>query len=957
MNRTRINQILGVLLFPYLDPELDQRDFLLERYQAYEEYLLIKGNRISDLDQKQQKSRKYQQTTENLITYLADRSKAGIKSYDDLLMLCELYYPVGENYGKEISRVYLDKIEEIAVSLLTYRDGVPAIRTWNNAVDNGKEDIFFSRYVFDKVQIWNMLCCYMVPDIFIAAFAVICGWDETVLYGQKPYISLADKLFVKSLKKGIAENHLHFNAGFDYESIWLNTMNPYSCYQQREHMAENEWKNLCRASAFRLTAALYLSTEVFLEQGFASWMERTGLDGFAAGDMDRDFAESMMKELGLFENERTMKEGTDYLLETVYPHYIELKTSSEFILLFQCYRYARHQDDLAFSGMFLQYLRIKNDFFQNIQQSSLVPGLRHFQKYFRASKDAESRTVGKSGMAMDVFRAQAKMTSLKKLEIRIAPDVDFTKLHSGDTGYERSDREIISRSLCRQLEHVFSLYRKYLLECIVGIEEADRLTLREEGYISDAGFSYHGLRQKICEGHREKVDTLAVPSMGIVYHLIKMENLDNISGYYCAKMVDGTRMNGSGHRLFLREAMGTITEVIEKIRSEIPFLNEYIVGIDAASDENAMEPWMFAPAYNRMRSRSATRPVVGGEPGGSECYYMVQNVGFTYHVGEDYRHIVSGLRHIDEVIEEFHYKPGDRLGHAIALGTDIGKWVEENEAVALPIAEYLDNLLWIWGKSVYDGVKLPVQLEVLEMKILENAGKIYGNADGLTVLMLYGAYKGKFRTNHKKIIEDLNHSKAKMDAGNRCGYCRYHEADCTPCLGLWSEERLIYTNYCPVFVERGSKVCLIPIMESEKELYKVLQEYLLRKVEQKGIYVETNPTSNVTIGDFDDLLEHPIFRMNSLDSSDPMGHHVMVTVNSDDPSVFNTNVENELAYIYYAVEHGGYAKEDALNWIDKIRQNGLDASFVQEVKNSYALLEEVSSILDSLRSYQLHIGR
>ena len=65
---------------------------------------------------------------------------------------------------------------------------------------------------------------------------------------------------------------------------------------------------------------------------------------------------------------------------------------------------------------------------------------------------------------------------------------------------------------------------------------------------------------------------------------------------------------------------------------------------------------------------------------------------------------------------------------------------------------------------------------------------------------------------------------------------------------------------------------------------------------------------------------HPIFRMSSLDVRDPQRHHIMVTVNSDDPAVFNTNVENELSYIYYAMEHSGYPKEDILIWLDQVRE-------------------------------------
>lgn len=55
----------------------------------------------------------------------------------------------------------------------------------------------------------------------------------------------------------------------------------------------------------------------------------------------------------------------------------------------------------------------------------------------------------------------------------------------------------------------------------------------------------------------------------------------------------------------------------------------------------------------------------------------------------------------------------------------------------------------------------------------------------------------------------------------------------------------------------------------------------------------------------------------------------MVTVNSDDPMIFNTSSENELAYIYHAMNYRGYGKESVLEWVDKVRQFGMDSSFTQ----------------------------
>ena len=143
---------------------------------------------------------------------------------------------------------------------------------------------------------------------------------------------------------------------------------------------------------------------------------------------------------------------------------------------------------------------------------------------------------------------------------------------------------------------------------------------------------------------------------------------------------------------------------------------------------------------------------------------------------------------------------------------------------------------------------------------------------------------------------------------------------------------------------------MVPVSENDLILYQKLQEYLLKKVAALGIYVETNPTSNLTIGNMRVLQEHPIFRLSPF-KQEPGQEQVMVMVNSDDPAVFNTNVENELAYIYYALEHAGVAKEEALKWIDRVRKNGIDGSFILKLKDCKTLFEEISGILEILKKY------
>lgn len=986
MNRYRINQILTVLLFPFCDSLLGEEDFLFNKYLAYEAFLQYREGESSTLSMREECLSRYRKEEKKLQHYLEDKNEGRIRSYDDLLQLCELYYPLQKlrefmeskekqskaltaegNQRERMALFYFNNLLRIADSMLTYRDGIAAIRTWSNEEDflNNK-DIFCMPHVFDKVEIWNLLCRFTVPDIYIVAFAVQSGLELNVLFEQKPFVSLADKLLVKSLSKGIAENHLHFNVGFDYATAWLYQVNPVILYEKSTggKTPDKESVQCLQAAVFRMLAAAFLEySGLNGEQSFGQWLQEyvKGKHREPLYELlyDMDHGSTKMpkeKEIVLEEVMRTInpkKKETDYdfLLETIYYKHVELRTSSEFILLYFCCRYVvRRERDAVFAHLFLQYLRIKNELFLNAQQRHGIKGLRYFQEYFAASKQLMRRSGGGKAAMLEVFRSQSKITALKKLEIRIGPSVQWEGL---DRDFYKC-RHIMKEQLCQQLYDILYVYRRYILEQLFGVKNA--VTLLNEESKQRRGFCEILQRE---EDRLKGKEIVQVPGIGIVYHFIKAELLDNTTGYFCWRKVGDDAGKYSNHGLVIRERMENTAKAIEELRSTIPWLDEYIVGIDAASDENAMEPWMFAPAYVEMRSRTMTKPIMIRREAGEKAYHSVQNVGFTYHVGEDFRHIVSGLRHIDEVIERFHYKSGDRLGHAIALGINIERWVRDNEVIALPIQEYLENMLWMWGKNVYDGIDLPVQLEKLEEQILKCAGEIYKHPERLTVRMLYEAYKMKFQVKHWEILQEvLEKEEKKKNSCSQClahgqteekVFCYYSEQPCNMNGEEWNAQRLLCTNYCPVFEEKYKRVILITIPWEEVKVYECLQEYLLTKVERKGIYVETNPTSNLTIGDFEAFREHPIFKMNSMKEREEKKHHVMVMINSDDPAVFNTNVENELAYIYYATEHEGYAKEDVLRWIDRIRQNSLEGSFIQKEKNSLQILKEISMILDKLK--------
>ncbi len=953
MNRYRLNQILKILVYPVTDSEMARKDPLLLCYQAYRDFMKADSRRFSGALEREEKDARYQERRQELIDNMVKHGHEKAKSKDDIRMLCDYFFPMSkiENEMMKVEKMqtqrklkqsdmeninyyYLASLARISRSLITYRDGVASIKHWLDSGEGKSEaDIFGSSNVFNKLEIWNLLCRITVPDIYIAIAAVENRVGMKALYEQRANIALSDKLLENQISRGVAENHLHFNVGFDYSVMWIPYMKlDFAAESGTDRWSRNEYMRL-EAAVFRYAAACYFM-EKKRREGFRDWLTKelpAGMvnvllnmyRGVYADILNREFGAEIYRVCKQPENRREVK-SYDYLLNEVYREYIEYKTSSEFILLYQSYKYVKENCwDAFFARMFVQYLRLKNEYFSTSLQTHVMQGLNYFQESYNATKRHASAALTEQELMVEIFRSQSKVSHLKKLEIRIAPKVKGIAL---DLLHYNKCKRSIQRQLYDQIYQVLSVYRQYILESTIGILATWKQLAGERG-----GFkrkSQERVLQAVSESRAN------IPTLGVVFHFLKSEHLEDCSGNYCWRRI----LNGENHytvyRMMKRLYVENVARALEEVREAIPGLSEYIVGIDAASDENAMEPWMFSPAYKVIRSHKYIIPVMEAESGG-ERFNRIQNIGFTYHVGEDFRHVISGLRHVDEVLEEFSYKSGDRLGHALVLGIDIDQWINDNEVVFLPVLEYLENLLWMWGTNTCQGLTLPIQLEVLEDKIIDIAEEIYDFPETISVKMLYTAYKKKFIVNHEEIVKKLLDTEEKEYS---VCYC-----DGKSCYNKWTADLLLSTHYCPVYEKKYEKVKLVSVSAGEAAVFKTLQKYLIQKVEQRGVYIETNPTSNLTIGDFSHMYRHPIFQLNSVDKN--VGNHAFVTINSDDPAVFNTNVENELAYIYYAAQAQGIAKSKVIEWVEQIRQYGMEASFIKREKNAVQMLTELEEIM------------
>lgn len=90
---------------------------------------------------------------------------------------------------------------------------------------------------------------------------------------------------------------------------------------------------------------------------------------------------------------------------------------------------------------------------------------------------------------------------------------------------------------------------------------------------------------------------------------------------------------------------------------------------------------------------------------------------------------------------------------------------------------------------------------------------------------------------------------------------------------------------------------------------------LLRHLREKRIVIEACPVSNVRTGVVPDISKHPV--------RDFFDSGLIVTVNSDDPSLFNTDLTNEYLQLH---EHLGFTVEELYN----LSVNAANSAFIPE---------------------------
>jgi len=314
-------------------------------------------------------------------------------------------------------------------------------------------------------------------------------------------------------------------------------------------------------------------------------------------------------------------------------------------------------------------------------------------------------------------------------------------------------------------------------------------------------------------------------------------------------------------------------------------------GIDAAASEFDAGPEVFAPIYHYMRKKGILH--------------------FTYHVGEDFKHLLSGLRAIAEAVDFLDLHPGDRLGHCTGIGISPDLWMKRVGSFCyLSQGEWLDNLVFVWDiiketqHEQLQTIILKIESDIRELscKIYEKEyspfllstawklrkydpflfiEKIYNWDDDWCTIESYEEYKKIEKSFSEPLIKEL--------------FSAYHAESGTELVD---------------YRENYNRIICVPTNYLTTDQLTYLQMLVLDKLSERKIVIEALPSSNLCISYYRYLQEYHLKKW--LDDNDTACRLPAVVLGSDDPGIFMTNVYNEYARAYLHLERCGCSEKQKM---------------------------------------------
>ena len=345
---------------------------------------------------------------------------------------------------------------------------------------------------------------------------------------------------------------------------------------------------------------------------------------------------------------------------------------------------------------------------------------------------------------------------------------------------------------------------------------------------------------------------------------------------------------------------------LASVLRRFPISIETIRGIDVATDELGVPTWVIALLFRHVRKAG----IAASETLRRRAGISVPPLRATAHAGEDFIHLMTGLRHVDEAITRLELREGDRIGHGVALGVDPHAWCHRAGRIAVAREERLFDLVWELSWYGRGGLEPPGgRVHRIEREVARLSRAVFGLTISpfdmeLLIEYLYSEH-WLFR------IAGFPHGPPPnfLSVTGRARLCC---ACATSPTGGFSGRDRELEWIDPEPGSRGPRRAPTAVR---------------CKLGERGITVEVNPSSNLLIGNLGNLAQHPLWRLNPPPGVKVDAPPVSICIGSDNPLTFTTNLPEEYQLLLDALVLAGCSEEQARQWLNRVRETGLENRF------------------------------
>ena len=340
---------------------------------------------------------------------------------------------------------------------------------------------------------------------------------------------------------------------------------------------------------------------------------------------------------------------------------------------------------------------------------------------------------------------------------------------------------------------------------------------------------------------------------------------------------------------------GTMCRILSRQIQNRPSLLHELRGISVMDWERNGPVWLFEAPFRRLIEASsevaAEHPCLGLRP-----------IQTALHLGEDFDHLLSGLRQIYEPFEWNLIQRGDRIGHALALGLSIEEWCTRNPWIRMrPWDRLLDIGFVYWA---FRHLKLSLAADYIERIRLEARDAL------------------------NRVFPSDEHNRDSLETARDL----WLSLSRVPPRGFGvTTDRLAYARELrdrvmdePACGRRALSLSLPVETKHDVTVLTEVRDAVRECVAKWHVAIEVNPSSNLLIGGFRSIFAQPVFHTSELP----------ITINTDDPLTFATTLADEYAYAWAGMVLGsGQSPELATRRLEEAARCSMRYTFTTPRKD------------------------